>query len=60
MADELEGFSFERAKARADRIFDTTARILALAESEGLLPVVAAERIAEQRIAERRAELATG
>jgi valine dehydrogenase (NAD+) len=56
VADELEGFSFERAKARADLIFDTTAQILALAESEGLLPVLAAERIAEERIAQRRAE----
>jgi valine dehydrogenase (NAD+) len=60
VADELDGFSFERARARADRIFDTTAQILTLAHEEGIVPVAAAERIAEQRIERRRAELAGG
>jgi valine dehydrogenase (NAD+) len=60
VADELDGFSFERAEARADRIFDTTAEILAMAEDEGILPVAAAERIAENRIAARLAERPLG
>ena len=31
VADELEGFSFERAKQRATGIFDTTRRVFELA-----------------------------
>jgi valine dehydrogenase (NAD+) len=58
VADELNGFSFERAKARTDRIFDTTDQILTVAQEQGILPVAAAQRIAEQRIQRRRAELA--
>jgi valine dehydrogenase (NAD+) len=52
VADELEGFSFDRAKARAERIFDTTRRILALADEDGVPAVVAADRMAERRMAE--------
>ncbi|HET7173675.1 MAG TPA: Glu/Leu/Phe/Val dehydrogenase [Nocardioidaceae bacterium] len=52
VADELEGFSFERAKARAARIYDTTSRIFALAASESVTPAEAADRLAEQRIAD--------
>jgi len=51
VADELRGFSFDRARERTDGIFDTTARLLALADAEGILPVAAAERLAEERIA---------
>ena len=36
VADELEGFSFERAKARAGGIFDTTREVFALAASDGV------------------------
>ncbi|MBA2768070.1 MAG: Glu/Leu/Phe/Val dehydrogenase [Sporichthyaceae bacterium] len=50
VADELRGFSFERAKAKAAMIFDTTAKVLALAEAEGVPPVVAADRLAEERM----------
>jgi valine dehydrogenase (NAD+) len=39
-----------RARARVERIFDTTAEVLALAESERVPPSVAADRLAEQRI----------
>ncbi len=46
------GFRFERAEAAAARIFDTTLRILRLADSEGIAPVVAADRVAERRIAD--------
>jgi len=52
VADEIQGFNFERAKARATRIYDTTKQILALAEAEGVPPAVAADRTAERRMAE--------
>ena len=52
VADELEGFNFERARAKATQIFGTTQRILALAGQEGVPPAVAADRLAERRMAE--------
>ncbi len=52
VADELEGFSFDRAEARAARIFDTTRRVFEVAADQGLTPSVAADRIAERRMAE--------
>jgi valine dehydrogenase (NAD+) len=52
VADEIEGFNFERAKLRATRIFDTTGEILRLADAEGVPPAVAADRLAERRMAE--------
>ena len=47
-----EVFSFDRAKAKATRIFDTTLSVFALADAEGVPPVVAADRLAERRMAE--------
>ncbi|MGZ4443920.1 MAG: Glu/Leu/Phe/Val dehydrogenase dimerization domain-containing protein [Nocardioidaceae bacterium] len=52
VADELEGFSFDRAKQRAEKIFDTTKRVFALAADEGVPPAVAADRLAERRMTE--------
>jgi valine dehydrogenase (NAD+) len=52
VADELEGFSFDRAKARATRIFDTAQEVFAHAAEEGVPPAVAADRIAERRMRE--------
>jgi valine dehydrogenase (NAD+) len=52
VADEIEGFSFERARLRATGIFETTRRILAQADAEGVPPAVAADRMAERRMAE--------
>lgn len=52
VADEIEGFNFERAKLRATRIYDTTRAILRLADTEGVPPAVAADRLAERRMAE--------
>ena len=52
VADEIEGFNFDRAKLRATGIFDTTRRILPLADDEGVPPAVAADRLAERRMAE--------
>jgi valine dehydrogenase (NAD+) len=52
VADELHGFSYERARARAEQIFTTTSQILASADEDGVPPAVAADRLAERRIAE--------
>jgi valine dehydrogenase (NAD+) len=52
VADELHGFDFERARARASLILDTTREVFALADAEGVPPAVAADRIAEQRMAD--------
>jgi valine dehydrogenase (NAD+) len=52
VADELHGFNFERAKARAAQILGTTRQILAMADADGVPPAVAADRLAERRIAE--------
>jgi valine dehydrogenase (NAD+) len=52
VADEIEGFNFERAKLRATGIFQTTRRILQLADDEGVPPALAADRLAERRMAE--------
>jgi valine dehydrogenase (NAD+) len=52
VADELHGFNFDRAKARAEQIFTTTKQILAAADADGVPPAVAADRLAERRIAE--------
>lgn len=52
VADELEGFDFDRAKARAAMIFDTTLSVLKRAETDGVPPSIAADRLAEQRMRE--------
>jgi valine dehydrogenase (NAD+) len=52
VADEIGGFDFERAQAKATRIFETTGRIFALAAEEGVPPAVAADRLAEQRMSD--------
>jgi len=52
VADEFEGFNFERAQGRAAQIFGTTKKILAIADEEGVPPAVAADRLAERRMSE--------
>src|SRR5690606_37462630 len=52
VADEIAGFNFDRAKARASKIFDTTKQILELAAAECVPPASAADRLAERRMAE--------
>src|SRR4030095_6556171 len=52
LAEESEAFTFDRAKHRAGRIFDTTREILAAASAEGVPPAVAADRMAERRMAD--------
>nr|WP_202460641.1 Glu/Leu/Phe/Val dehydrogenase [Streptomyces sp. SID1328] len=55
VADELHGFDFERCRVKAAKIFDTTLAIFARAKSDGVPPAAAADRIAEQRMADARA-----
>jgi len=50
VADELQGFSFERAQQRASGIFETTRRVFELAASDGVPPAIAADRLAERRM----------
>ncbi|QMU79723.1 Glu/Leu/Phe/Val dehydrogenase [Streptacidiphilus sp. PB12-B1b] len=52
VADEIEGFVFERAQAKAAKIFDTTLEIFARAQADGVPPAVAADRLAERRMAD--------
>ncbi|MCK9895099.1 Glu/Leu/Phe/Val dehydrogenase dimerization domain-containing protein [Frankia sp. AgB32] len=52
VADEIEGYSPQRARARAARILDTTAEVFRLADDENVTPVEAAERLAERRMAD--------
>ncbi|WP_438487255.1 Leu/Phe/Val dehydrogenase [Streptomyces sp. S186] len=54
VADELHGFDFDRCKAKAAKIFDTTLSIFARAKADGIPPAAAADRIAEARMAEAR------
>ncbi|UQA94537.1 Leu/Phe/Val dehydrogenase [Streptomyces halobius] len=54
VADELHGFDFDRCKAKATKIFDTTLAIFARAKAEGIPPAEAADRLAEQRMADAR------
>jgi valine dehydrogenase (NAD+) len=52
VADEIEGFDFDRARQKATGIFDTTRRIFQIASDEGVPPAVAADRLAERRMSE--------
>jgi valine dehydrogenase (NAD+) len=50
VADELEGFSFDRAQQRAAGIFDTTRAVFELARTDSVTPAEAADKLAERRI----------
>ncbi|MEU1728670.1 Leu/Phe/Val dehydrogenase [Actinomadura sp. ATCC 39365] len=52
VADEIEGFSMDRARAKAAQIYDTTLKIFGIAADEGVPPAVAADRLAERRMSE--------
>jgi valine dehydrogenase (NAD+) len=52
VADELAGFNFDRAQAATERIFATTAKVLAIADADGVPPSVAADRLAERRMSD--------
>ena len=46
------GFRFERAKAKAAKIYDTTLQVFRDADAEGVPPAVAADRLAVRRMAD--------
>ncbi|MGB9376298.1 MAG: Glu/Leu/Phe/Val dehydrogenase dimerization domain-containing protein [Mycobacteriales bacterium] len=52
VADEIHGYSEPRARHRTMQIFDTTTRVFGLSAEEGMPPGVAADRMAERRMAE--------
>jgi valine dehydrogenase (NAD+) len=56
VADELDGFSFERARKRVEGVFDTTLEVLQLAERDAVTPEEAAERIAQRRLDQGRVD----
>jgi valine dehydrogenase (NAD+) len=49
--DERHGFSFERAKAKTAQIHHAMLAVLRAADAQGVTPVEAADRLAEERIA---------
>jgi leucine dehydrogenase len=49
-ANELMGYNAERAEAMARRVYDTTHEVLAYAKAQGITPLAASRRLAEQRI----------
>jgi leucine dehydrogenase len=51
---ELLGWSEEETRARVDGIYDTLLAVLRLAEAGGVAPHVAADRLAEERLAALR------
>jgi valine dehydrogenase (NAD+) len=51
VADERAGFDMDRARRKTDLIFGTTAEVLERASRDRVTPVVAAETLAEARIA---------
>jgi valine dehydrogenase (NAD+) len=51
VADELVGFSADRARSRVDRLYDTTLAVLRRADETGVTPETAAEGLVADRIA---------
>lgn len=52
VSDELAGFDMDRAEATAAGIYDTLLEVLADADAAGTTPLAAADRLAEQRMAD--------
>ena len=52
VAEELRGYTTERAAARIDKVYDNTLRVLEAAEERGTTPNRAAVELAEERIRE--------
>ena len=52
VADELHGFSFERAKTKAEGIFTATLAVLEAAARDQVTPASAADALAERRMAQ--------
>ena len=51
VSDELHGFDMQRARERTATIFEHTLEVLRDADAAGVSPAVAADRLAERRIA---------
>ncbi len=51
VSDELHGFDMDRARARTATIFEHTLEVLSGAATDGVTPAVAADRLAERRMA---------
>lgn len=51
VADELIGYNKERALKRVEGIYDTILQIFAISKRDGIAPHLAADRLAEERIA---------
>jgi valine dehydrogenase (NAD+) len=54
VADELDGFDFDRAKAKTAEVYDTTIEILELAAAKRVTPTEAATHIADERMTNAR------
>lgn len=54
VSDELLGFDMARARATTAGIYDTTLQVLGVASDEGVSPLVAADRVAEDRMSGAR------
>jgi valine dehydrogenase (NAD+) len=52
VADELAGYNYERAHAACGNVFDTTLKVFKIADADGVPPSVAADRLAERRMAD--------
>jgi glutamate dehydrogenase/leucine dehydrogenase len=52
---EVEGWDLERSRRKASEIYDTILHILQIARDEGIPSYLAADRLAERRIAEATA-----
>ncbi len=55
---EVEGWSLERSHKKASEIYDTILRVLQIAGDQGIATYRAADKLAEQRIAEAGAKKA--
>ena len=51
VSDELHGFELDRARRRTGTIFEHTLEVLRAADEQDVSPAVAADRVAESRIA---------
>lgn len=51
VADEMRGFTMQRAREAASKIYDTALEVFHVADSNGITPAEAADRVAEERMA---------
>jgi leucine dehydrogenase len=51
VADELNGYNRERAMKRVETVYDNIAKVMEISRTQGIPTYVAADRLAEERIA---------